>query len=211
LFVHIVSLWYLCLMRKFTSIRTSRQHPTGGEEHDACVSWVGSVARPQHSKYTSSMLLPSLILAYPAVSTQSKENTSTSFAIVLDLAKTASLLDIPARSLAIKSSQPATNPKETSPSLCNQVVASDNTRFSRPPTEVAMPYSRSLPAKRFRLPPETCSPPDNQTKSSGSVLTEIGTQRPLAGLVTAVQGVKRRLGMGRGGAGYSNKKFKPPV
>lgn len=196
-------------MGKFTSVRTSRQHMAASEEHYARASWVGTPARPQHSKYKSSTLLPSLILAYPVVNTQSRENISTSFTIVLDLAKTPSL---PARSPAVKSSQPAPNPKETNPSLCNQVVASDNARFSRPPTEVAMPYFRSLPAKRS--PNKYRPPPDNGVlpiKPSGSVLTEIVTQRPLAGLVTAAQGVKRRLGMGRGGAGYSNKKFKPPV
>lgn len=148
-------------------------------------------------------------------------NISKSFTTVLDLAKTPTPFSTHARSPivpAVMSSQPTPQSRETVPSLDKQVKSFNNSHLL--PTEVVAPYSSILPATRFSdtspPPPKTGFSPDNEnvppTKPSATASAQAGLQNPQANIgLTLVQGVKRRLGMGRGGIGYANKKFKPPT
>ena len=62
-------------------------------------------------------------------------------------------------------------------------------------------------------PPKTEFDNENLPPAKPSATTtQTGLQNPQANIGQAItQGVKRRLGMGRGGVGYSNKKFKSPT
>jgi len=123
------------------------------------------------------------------------QNVSTSFTTVLDLARSPTPLSIHARSPIVPAvifSQP--QHRQTAPSLGNQVVSFN-----------------VLPCTKFSdtSPPKTEYDNENLQPAKPTASAQANSQANIGQTVT--QGVKRRLGMGRGGVGYSNKKFKPPT
>lgn len=97
--------------------------------------------------------------------------------------------------------------------LDSQVTSFNTSQLARLCTKVATPHSSILPATRFsHLSRSSNNENVLPTKPSAPVSTQAGSQGSQMNIgLTSAQGVKRRLGMGRGGVGYSNKKFKPPT
>lgn len=204
---------YRRVRTRFFSIRTSRYYVTGSDEQDGCVSRLGSGAMLQHGKHKVVRSSTSLIQHSPVVTAQ---NVSTT---VLDPAKSPAPFSIHAKSPivpAVRFSQ--SQHRETVPSLGNEVVSINHSHVKLP-IAVVSSYSGILPSTEFsnisQSPPKMGSdenflpPPKPSVTTAAQAGLQLNPQANIGQTIT--QGVKRRLGMGRSGAGYSNKKFKSPT